>query len=135
MRAVVDTNILVSGLLHPASPPAAVLQAIEQRSLTPVVCDAVLAEYRDVLPRPRLRLPVAGVASLLASMERLADWVNVPPFTGEPALPDAEDWPFIACALATGCPVITGNLRHFPPTLGVRVLTARQWLDSARPIG
>ncbi len=135
MRAVIDTNILVSGLMQPASPPGVVLQAIAQRSLTPVVCDEVLAEYRAVLPRARLRLPAEGVTTLLHAMERLADWVNVPGYTGEPAVPDAGDWPFIACALAAGCPVITGNLRHFPPTLGVQVLTARSWLDLSSSVG
>lgn len=130
MRAVVDTNILVSGLLHPGRTPALVLAAIASRRLTPVVCTAVVAEYRRVLPRPRLRLPPADVQLAMALIDGLADWVSVPPYNGSPALPDAADWPFIACALAAGCPVITGNRKHFPPTTGVKVMTAREWVES-----
>lgn len=128
MRAVVDTNILVSGLLHRGSVPAQVLQDMVSRRLTPVVCQAVMDEYRAVLQRPRLRLAAQDVHELLALVERTAEWVAVPAYTGVPALPDAADWPFIACALAAGCPVVTGNQKHFPPRLGLRVMTAREWV-------
>jgi hypothetical protein len=30
--------------------------------------------------------------------------------------------------LAAGCPVVTGNARHFPDSAGVRVMTAREWV-------
>lgn len=130
MRAVVDTNILVSGLMHRGSPPGAVLQAIAQRAIQPVVCASVMEEYRTVLHRPRLRLRPSDVLSLLALIERLADWVNVAPYNGHPPLPDPDDWPFVACAMAIECVVITGNLRHFPPEVGVRVMTAREWVST-----
>ena len=42
VRAVVDTNILVSALLRPGSPPDAVVQGVVTRTLTPVLCDAIL---------------------------------------------------------------------------------------------
>ncbi len=129
MRAVVDTNILVSGLLHPGSLPAGVLRGIADRVLTPVVCVEVMAEYAAVLPRPRLRLRPGDIGDLLAMVEATADWVHAPLYTGQPPLPDAADWPFIACALVAGCPLITGNVRHFPPHLGLTVMTARTWID------
>jgi putative PIN family toxin of toxin-antitoxin system len=129
MRAVVDTNILVSGMLRSDSPPAAVLRDIAAFRLTPVVCDTVLAEYRDVLQRPRLALNGADIRELLALIEQMSEWVNVPEYAGLPVLPDATDWPFIACALAAACPVITGNQKHFPSTSGVRVMSAREWVD------
>lgn len=132
MRAVVDTNILVSGLLHRGSVPGQVLQDMAAGRVVPVVCAEVMNEYRAVLQRPRLRLLPQDVDELLALVEGTADWVAVPPYTGAPALPDPADWPFIACAQAAGCPVITGNARHFPEGLGVRVLTAREWVGAAK---
>lgn len=39
------------------------------------------------------------------------------------------DAPFIALARAFGCPVVTGNARHFPPGAGVEVLTPGQCLE------
>lgn len=126
MRAVVDTNILVSGLLRPDGPPAAVVRQIAAQAIELVVCDAIVAEYRAVLARRRLRLRTVDVEELMALIEAQALWVEARPYDGQPALPDPSDWPFIACALATACPVITGNARDFPAGLGVRVMTARQ---------
>lgn len=130
MRAVVDTNVLVSGLMHTGRMAAMVLEAMARRQLVPVVSAEVMAEYQRVLPRPRLRLPVADVSMALNLLAGMADWVLVPPYSDHPPLPDPSDWPFIGCALATGCPVITGSQRHFPRGLGVRVMTAREWVDS-----
>lgn len=132
MRAVVDTNILVSALLRPGSVPDAVLQAIVSGRLTPVVCDAILAEYAEVLSRPRFAFSARAVEELLVLLGQLSAWVALPPYDGEPALPDPEDGPFVACALAAGCPVLTGNTRRFPAAAGIKALTAREWLSSHR---
>lgn len=128
MRAVVDTNILVSGLLNAASVPGAVLADIATGRLEPVLCDAVMAEYRRVLPRPAFRIAPAAIDELIVMLDGIATWVPVPPYAGTPALPDPGDWPFIACALAAGCPVVTGNGRRLPATHGVQAMTARQCL-------
>lgn len=131
MRAVIDTNILVSALLRAESPPAMVVRGVATYRLTPVVCDAIMAEYRFVLPRPRLGLNHTEVAELLGLFEQQAEWVEVPPYSGTPDLPDPSDWPFIACALAAACPVVTGNTKHLPVSTGLRVMTARECLDAA----
>lgn len=131
MRAVVDTNVLVSGLLHRESVPARLLQAMTDGLLVPVVCHEVMAEYRAVLPRPRLRLQADDIDELLALIGATAEWVTIPPYDGMPSLPDVADWPFIACALAAGCPVVTGNARHFPARSGIEAMTARAWLQRA----
>jgi putative PIN family toxin of toxin-antitoxin system len=130
MRAVIDTNILVSALLGAGSPPAAVLRQVAAQTLVPVVCSAIMAEYHAVLPRPRLRLRAADVEELLALIEAQAVWVEVPRYLGQPPMPDETDWPFIACALAADCPVVTGNAKHFPEGLGLRVMTAREWVGT-----
>lgn len=131
MRAVVDTNILVSGLIGSAGPPGQVLAAIAVGTLRPLLCNEILAEYRAVLPRPHLRIRPDRVTDLLRLMAQTADWVMVPTYPGTPPLPDPDDWPFIAAAKAGDCPVITGNLKHFPAVLGVRVMTAREWVESS----
>jgi predicted nucleic acid-binding protein len=131
MHAVVDTNILVSALLHADRLPAAVVGGIAAQQLTPVVCTAVMVEYAAVLRRPRLRLDFDRVGELLTLIGQHAVWVEVPAYSGSPDLPDPADWPFVACALATGCPVVTGNAKDFPPRLGVKVVTARQWVEAA----
>jgi len=127
-HAVIDTNILVSALLRPAGPPGQVMAAALAGRLIPVVSDAVLAEYASVLIRPRLGLDAERVRQTLAALRNIGvclDAAPAPPVD----LPDPEDWPFIACALAAGCPVVTGNAKDFPPRLGIQVVSARQWMD------
>lgn len=131
MRAVVDTNILVSGLMSAGSPPARVLAAMVSGRLRPVLCAEIVAEYRDVLARPHLRMRRDHVAELLVLLAQTADWVAIPAYNGAPPMPDVDDWPFFAAAHVANCPMITGNLKHFPADLGVRVMTAREWVDGA----
>lgn len=128
LRAVVDTNVLVSALINPEGPPAAVVDAIRELQLTPVVSAEVLAEYDEVLHRPRLRLPVTDVEELLANMRALALLVEVPLDPPDIPLPDPDDWPFIAAARAALCPIVTGNARHFPAHAEVEVVTPAEFL-------
>lgn len=127
--AVVDTNILVSALLKRGTPPAAVVGGIRSGALQPVVCREIIEEYTAVLARPRLRLPGRDVAELLTLIAGLSRWVYLPAPPAGIDLPDPDDWPFVAAALAAKCPVITGNVRHFPPRLGVEVVTAAAWTN------
>jgi putative PIN family toxin of toxin-antitoxin system len=130
VAAVVDTNVLVSGLLRPSGPPGAVVQAALQGQLVPVVCPEVMSEYQDVLLRPRFGFVPQDVDELLLLIEQQALWVDIGTYPEQLALPDPEDWPFVASALAARCPVITGNAKHFPKRLGLDVLSARQWMDT-----
>ena len=127
--AVVDTNVLVSALLKPEGAPAQVANALRNNALVPVVCAEIMAEYSAVLNRPKLRLPAADVAALLELIGLQARWVQITPYPSALQLPDPADWPFIACAMAAACPVITGNVKHFPAGLGVDVMTVRGWVD------
>lgn len=133
-RAVVDTNVLVSGLLRRDGSPGQIVDAIRDGSLVPVFTAAVLEEYTEVLHRPRLRIEPAVARELIDGIRSFGE--HVEPSTGEaPAdLPDIDDWPFAACALAAQVPLVTGNLRHLPPELGVQVMSARQWCDARRGV-
>ena len=54
MRVVLDTNVLVSAVLAPGSPPAQLLQAWRDGAFQLVVSGDLLVEIRDVLNRPRI---------------------------------------------------------------------------------
>ncbi len=61
MRIVVDTNVLVSGLLNADGPPGMVVNRVLSRAVIALYDSRMLAEYREVLARPRLRIPAPGV--------------------------------------------------------------------------
>ena len=55
MRVVLDTNIIVSGLMSMTSPPAHILNAVRAGYVVAVMSEATLAELEDVLQRPAVQ--------------------------------------------------------------------------------
>src|ERR1043166_9315018 len=123
---VIDTNVVVSGLLVPHGPSARVLNAVTDGRIKLVYDSRILAEYRDVLHRPRLKLAPAKIAAFLDALE---SQLLVIPQPVRVAAPDADDLVFVEAALATADrTIVTGNLAHYPPEIlnGVRVITPAQ---------
>lgn len=56
LRLVVDTHIVVSAALKPASLPRTVLLLSITKPARLSVTEAILAEYREVLARPKLKI-------------------------------------------------------------------------------
>jgi putative PIN family toxin of toxin-antitoxin system len=131
-RWVIDTNVVVSGLLSANGPCARILDAVVQGRVNLVYDARILAEYRDVLCRPRLKLKPALVMHFL---EALSGQFLV---TAERAVaggPDPDDQKFVEVALAVpDRTIVTGNLADFPSRIlhGVRLLTPVQALAELR---
>jgi len=123
---VIDTNVVVSGLLNPHGPSARVLDAVLDGRVKLVYDARILAEYRDVLHRPRLKLAPAKITAFLNGLQGQAMVTPSPlAVTG----PDADDILFVEAALATtDKTIVTGNLADYPPEVlhGARVLTPAQ---------
>ncbi len=128
MLAVIDTNVLVSASINREGVPGQLVAKIRTLELTPVVSAAIRDEYAEVLRRPRFNFPQDWVDDLLADMEALALHVR-PASIATGNLPDPSDAPFIATALRAGCPIVTGNARHFPADCGVKILSPAQFLS------
>ncbi len=112
MKAVIDTNVLVSGLLNPAGAPAQVLDLVIIGGLTPVFDDRILAEYHSVLSRPRFCLTRGDRKAVSDLLENNGQHINAPPLNLE--LPNPHDMPFIEVAVEGMCDfLITGNKKHF----------------------
>lgn len=125
---VIDTNVIVSGLMTPSGSSAQIIDAILNGQVKLVYDSRILKEYRDVLSRPRLKLPPMKIQALLVSMHRQ---LLVSPSVSGIIGPDSDDIIFIEAALATtDKTIITGNLMHFPKRIlqVVRILTPVQAL-------
>lgn len=132
MRVVLDTNVLVSGLLSASGAPGWIVDLVVAGDLEVAFDDRIIGEYREVLARKELGLPEAPGLELLAAIERLGLHTTSRPWP-EP-LPDPDDEPFLTVAGAAGAVLVTGNTRHFPKAArgDVQVLSPRELLDLLR---
>lgn len=122
MRIVIDTNVLISSLLHPGRVPDRVLGAILRRRDVALYDARILAEYHAVLMRPKFAFAPERVAALESSL--LSVGHDVRPIAVWPGqMIDERDRMFVEVALAGGAEVLlTGNTRHYPRDLGFDVM-------------
>lgn len=111
-NAVIDTNVLVSGLWNPSGAPGTVLSMILAGQITPWYSGGILCEYADVLNRKEFPFAKADVDALLGFIQRkgiaATFTVSRVPFA------DESDRIFYDVAISNNIPLITGNLRHYP---------------------
>ena len=127
MLCVVDTNVVVSGLLNPRGKPGAVLERIPAGRLVPVLTGPIFAEYESVLHRKHLRIDPVLAAGLLADMEYFGVLLHPAPTT-DVVLPDPDDTPFFAAAKYLRCPLVTGNRRDFPAGREIEILSPAEFI-------
>jgi uncharacterized protein len=112
LKIVLDTNVLVSGLLNPDGKPGRVVDLFLAGEITLLVDDRILAEYRAVLPRPKFGFDASDIADVIDQIT--AESVRVMASPLGISLPDETDVPFLEVALAGGAQIlVTGNARHF----------------------
>lgn len=133
MKIVLDTNVLVAGLLSPFGPPGEIVRMLSSGELTLCFDARVLCEYSEVLGRAKFGFDQEKIAALLDGIEYRGQAVASSPL-GD-SLPDPDDEPFleIACSGPAEC-LITGNGSHFPPPLcrGASVLSPSEFLAAYR---
>ena len=97
IRAVLDTNIIVSALLFSGA-PSQLVPAWQAGRLKPVLSADILDEYLRVLAYPKFKLTDTEIRSLIENdLLPFVETVRPKPVT-VPALRDSDDLKFIACA-------------------------------------
>lgn len=124
MKIVLDTNVLVSGLLSPFKSPGEIVR-MASAGLLQLCYDArILSEYTSVLTRVEFGFEAGRIHDLLDQIKGYGYSVVGEPL--EKALPDRTDEPFLEVAIAGGAScLVTGNLKHFP-----RVKEGQVWILS-----
>jgi uncharacterized protein len=79
IRAVVDTNVLVSAMISSEGNEALLVMAVNQGLVVPCFSDEILYEYSEVLLRPRFAFPGDEVDALLDLFRRRGQPVNPGP--------------------------------------------------------
>jgi len=133
VRIVLDTNVIVSGLLNPHGKPGTILQMVASRAVTICYDARIITEYRDVLLRPKFPIIEAEVDAILEQIEAAGHLVATSPLPRN--LPDPDDEPFLEVDLAGGAEyLVTGNVRHYPEDRrrGVRVVSPAEFVEVYR---
>jgi len=132
VRVVLDTNVLVSGLLCSDGPPARVLRIVRERRYTIVSSDYQIAEFIKVVGRRHLRKRIAleDAKVLIANIEGAGVVLrNLPEID---LSPDPNGNPILATALAGEAdPIVTGDKRDLlflKSVRGIPIMTARDAL-------
>jgi len=129
MKIVVDTNVLVAGLLSPFGSCAEIVRMVSSGELTLYFDARILSEYSEVLRRSKFRFHIDKVIAFLDHIEHRGHTVASSPLSN--SLPDAGDQPFLEVAIAgQAVCLVTGNHAHFPPKLcqGVKVFSPSDFL-------
>lgn len=135
VRAVIDTNVLVSAVLSPHGIPAAVVRAAGER-YTLVSTPDIVAEWLRVLAYDRVVRRLRRMAreeDARATVARLGKIADLVPSERLPMVRVIKDDPsddlFLAAALAGGARVlVSGDRRHVLPLkefAGIRIIDAR----------
>ncbi len=130
-QIVLDTNVLVSGLISSKGAPGRILDALRIGVIQLALDDRIFSEYRDVLHRPHF-------ADYFTEWERdrVLEYIyHESLFSVCPIhisnLPDPNDACFLELAHFIQVPLVTGNLKHFPKNQrrNVTVLLPAEFLD------
>lgn len=133
MRAVIDTNVLLSGLLWRGAPHA-LIEHVQAGTFAMVSSPVLLAELAEVISRVKFDEILARSNTSrersLAEMRQLAE-VIVPPPLPQPVCRDPDDDHVLACALAAQADLIVSgdadllDLREYQ---GIRIVAAAEAL-------
>jgi putative PIN family toxin of toxin-antitoxin system len=131
MKIVLDTNVVVSGLLQSQGNPAQVLLLALAGAVQVCHDERILAEYAEVLARPRFKFDPKRVREVLTKLD--TDGLTVDA-SEQPDLnlPDPDDEPFMAVALAASADfLVTGNLSDYPLTKrrGCAVVSPAEFME------
>lgn len=128
-RAVLDTNVLVSALINPYGAPGRIWDLVIHQQLVLGYDDRILVEYQQVLRRGKFGFDRDSVDAILAIFQFQE---SVYPIRWNlSGIPDQTDLMFLEVASAAGCPLISGNLKHYPENIRgtVSVLSPNDYLD------
>ena len=116
LRVVIDTNVIVSGIISRKGAPAEILNAWRERHFLLLISPAIVAEVRSVLGyariREKYRLSDQEIDQMISLLEHDALLV---PGTADVAgsLPaDPQDEMFLACAVDGLADVIVSGDHH-----------------------
>jgi uncharacterized protein len=133
MNIVLDTNVLVSGLITPFGPSGKIVRMVFSGELKLYIDARILSEYREVLCRPKFKFKKEHINILLDFIKAYGQVVSSFPLKNR--LPDPDDEPFLEVAVTGKARfLITGNMAHYPLSAreGIRICSPSEFIELIR---
>jgi putative PIN family toxin of toxin-antitoxin system len=121
VKVVLDTNVLVSGILF-SGPPHRILQAWSKGRLQLALTSELLEEYRRVGVELQQEYPGVDIGAVLDLIVVGSEFFEPAPLEGR-VCSDPDDDKFVACAIASGAKVVVSGDRHLLHVSGYRGIT------------
>lgn len=138
MQAILDPNVIISGLLSAQGTSAHILRAFRDGEFEIVICAQLLAELARALAYPKLRKHIsereatATLAWLQKTAVFLPDPDQAPPYRSK----DPGDDYLVALAAAGRLALVSGDKDLLDLAGQIPVFTPREFLDMlSRPSG
>lgn len=133
-RWVLDTNVVLSGLIRPGGVTGRLRLAWQSQRFVPLVSRPIAAELIRVLAYPKFKLTPEEQHDLLADYLPWAETFRVPdPPPRTPACRDPHDVPFLQLALAARADALVigdADLLVLAPVRGLKIITPAQAIES-----
>ncbi len=130
MQVVIDTNVLVAGILNPVGGCGRIVDMIITGQITPVFDDRIIQEYEMVLKRKKFNFPINQIQNFLQVLHEFGLYIIAP--HAKVSLTDPDDVCFYECALVSESKIlITGNRKHYPgeKQSEIKIFTPSEFMD------
>jgi putative PIN family toxin of toxin-antitoxin system len=134
LRAVIDTNIFLAGLLNADGGAAKIIRAFQDGEFELVVSHEVFDEYVRVIHLFDNDVPAHKSEELLELV--FAKAVKVRPAAARGLCSDADDEKFLSAALGGHADfIVTKNKKHFPKdAASVKIVNVREFLGAVEKL-
>jgi putative PIN family toxin of toxin-antitoxin system len=133
IRACLDTNVLISGLISSTGAPREILSALKRREFTLITSDDILAEIKKVLNYPKIKknynLTPEQIKRFVAVLSKYSHKTE-----GELDLKIVEDDPgdnkFLSCAIEGSADLIVSgdiHLKSLRSYQGIEIITPKDF--------
>jgi predicted nucleic acid-binding protein len=132
IRAVIDTNVLVTALRSSSGASYQILLAADRGDFEVALSVPLLAEYDDVSGRPDvgITIPADAVDAVIGRIAQIAHKQSIY-YLWRPILPDPKDDMVLELGIAAGAShIVTFNRRDFKPAseFGISIVQPSEFL-------
>ncbi len=126
MNVVIDTNVIISGLIKPDSIPAQIWNLVVNEKIILLYDIRILNEYENVISRKKFKFPKEIIDPVIDFIKHEGIYIAANPIND--SFLDESDKKFLEVTISGEAEyLITGNIKHYPEK--EYILTPRDFLS------